>query len=80
MKTIDLSSHPLSIAEILDMARKDHLLIKTGDGDSFIVGQADELALEVESPQRNHEFLSMLDKFKQDEETIPLGDAQDQLR
>ena len=44
MRTVDLSSEPLSAAELLDLARTDPLLVKTARGDSFMVSPADEFA------------------------------------
>ena len=80
MNVVDLPAKPISAAELLDMARGEPLLVKTGKGDSFVVSPADELATEVELLRRNHTFLTMLDKFKEDTESIPLGEAEKQLR
>jgi len=40
----------------------------------------DEFATEVELLRRNHTFLSMLDEFKKDNQTIPLEEVEKQLR
>jgi hypothetical protein len=47
-------------------------LVKTTNGDFFFVSPADEFETEVERLRRNHTFLSMLDKFKLEKETILL--------
>ena len=70
----------MSIAELLDLAREDAVLVKTGKGDSFVVSHADEFATEVELLRRNHAFLTMLDTFKQDQDTIPLDEVEKRLR
>ena len=80
MKTVNLPSEPISAAELLEMARGDSVLVKTGAGDSFVVSHADEFATEVELLRRNHAFLTMLDKFKQETESIPLHEAEKRLR
>lgn len=80
MKTVDLSSAPVSAAELLDMARRDSLLVKTDKGDSFLVSHADEFATEVELLRRNHTFLTMLDDLKQAKDTIPLDQVERELR
>lgn len=80
MKTVDLSSAPVSAAELLDMARRDSLLVKTDQGDSFLVSHADEFATEVELLRRNHAFLTMLDEFKEGKERIPLDQVERELR
>ena len=62
------------------MARNDALLVKTQDGDSFIVSLADEFTTEVELLRQNHAFLTMLDNFKKEDETIPLEEIEKKLR
>jgi len=80
MKNLDLSSEAISAAELLDMARKDSLLVKTAGGDSFLVSPADEFATEVELLRRNHTFLTRLDEFKEDKAMIPLEQVEKDLR
>jgi hypothetical protein len=80
MKTINLSSHPPSVDELLGMARNDALLVKTQDGDCFVVSLADEFTTEVELLRQNHAFLTMLDNFKKEDETIPLEEVEKKLR
>lgn len=48
MKTVDISSNILSIKELLDMAKEESLLVKTKDGESFVISSADEFDSEVE--------------------------------
>lgn len=80
MKTLKLSSHPPSLARLLNMAREDVVLVTTEDGESFVVSTADDFDTEVQLLRRNHAFLSMLDEFKKEEETIPLEETEKQLR
>lgn len=80
MKTIDMSSDLPSIKELLDMAKKESLLIKTKDGDSFVISSTDEFDSEVELLRKNHKFLSMLDSFKSGNETIPIDEVEKNLR
>ena len=53
MKAVDLSSEVISAAELLDMARKDPLLVKTATGDSWLPPPC-EFATEAELLRRNH--------------------------
>ena len=80
MKTIDISSGLPSIKELLDMAKKESLLIKTKDGESFVISSTDEFDSEVELLRKNHKFLSMLDNFKSGDETIPIDEVEKNLR
>jgi len=80
VKTIKLASPPPSVAELLSMARKEALLVTTEGGESFVVSFADDFDTEVQLLRRNHAFLALLDELKQDEETIPLAEAEEKLR
>lgn len=80
MKTIDISSSVPPIKELLDMAKKESLLIKTKDGETFFISSTDEFDSEVELLRKNHKFLSMLDNFKSSDETIPIDEVEKNLR
>lgn len=80
MRRVDLSTGSMSAAELFDMARRDALLVKTNQGDSFVVSHADEFAAEVELLRHNYAFLTMLDQFKDDRDTIPLEEVEKDLR
>ena len=80
MKTIKVTSHPPSVANLLSMAREDAVLVTTESGESFLVSSADEFETEVQLLRRNHSFLTMLDELKKEAETIPLDEAEEQLR
>ncbi|MGR3176213.1 MAG: hypothetical protein ACUZ8N_16705 [Candidatus Scalindua sp.] len=80
MKPVDISSNILSIKELLDMAKEESLLVKTKDGESFVISSADEFDSEVELLRQNHKFLSMLDRFKSSDKTIPIDEVEKSLR
>ena len=80
MKTVKLTSRPPSVADLLNMARDDVVLVTTEDGDSFVISTADDFDTEVQLLRRNHAFLSMLDEWKTDDDTIPLHEAANRLR
>lgn len=80
MKTVNVSSNILSIKELLDMAKEESILVKTKDGESFVISSANEFDSEVELLGRNRKFLSMLDTFKSSDETIPIEEVEKNLR
>ena len=67
MKTVDLTTEPLSVADLLRLARSEVVLVKTEEGDSFVISPADDFETEVQLLRRHHGFLSMLDAFKKEE-------------
>lgn len=80
MKTLKLTSHMISVEDLLRMAREDTVLVTTEDGDSFIISSADDFNTEVQLLRQNHNFLTMLDNFKKEEEIIPLNEVEEKLR
>ncbi len=80
MKTVTISTKKYSVQEIFSMAKKEALLIKTTGGDSYFVSLADDFESEVELLRNNHRFLSMLDKFKEEKETLSLDDVEKTIR
>ncbi len=80
MKTVKLTSHPLSVAELLRMVREDVVVVTTDEGDSFVISTADDFDTEAELLRQNHRFLTMLDEFKRDEGRILLEEAEQKLR
>ncbi len=79
MKTITLDPTPPSVADILSMARKEAVLVRTRDGESFIVSSAGDFDTEVQLLRRNRVLLAMLDEAKK-EDSIPLAEAEAKLR
>ena len=80
MKTLKLTAHPPSVPDLLSMARRDTLLVTTQQGESFVVTPADDFDTEVQLLCRNHALLTLLDELKKDPETIPLAEAEANLR
>ena len=71
MKTIDLVVNALSIVELFDYARQESVAVfRRTARPSF--DAADELSTEFESLCRNHQFLTLLDSYKQDQRTVSL--------
>jgi len=57
------------------MARQENVLVRTEEGELFLISSADDFDTEVQLLRRNHKFLSLLDRLKEDRDTIPLADA-----
>jgi hypothetical protein len=60
MKTVDLSTEHHSLAEILEMAKSDDVLLHSASGDDFLVERADEFDREVATHGRSSKFMSFL--------------------
>lgn len=80
MKTITIAPEKMAVQELFGMAKNESLLVKIKDGDSFFISLADDFNSEVELLRNHHRFLSMLDQFKQEKETISFEDVEKMLR
>jgi len=79
MKTIDLTIDQISVHDLLETARNEAVVIKSTDGMAYILSTADEFATEVELLRQNHKFLTLLDRYKQDQRTLSLEEVEKRL-
>lgn len=79
MKTIDLTVEQLSVQDLLETARNETVVIKSTTGVSYFLSTADEFTTEVELLRRNHKFLTLLDRYKQDKRTLSIEEAEKRL-
>jgi hypothetical protein len=81
MKTID-SAAVSSIAELLDIARDETVLLTTPEGREFIlteVDDGDDFDAEVEALSRNREFMAFLEERSRETKRIPLAEVKKRL-
>ena len=48
MKTIDLSSHALTLQELLAMAHDEPVILRTSEGEEYVIGTVEDFQREVE--------------------------------
>ncbi len=77
---IDLNQQPVSLAELLNIARQGSVILRDSSGEQFILSQADDFALEVELLRQNLDFLTYLDACKNEENTLSLDEVEKMLR
>ncbi len=81
MKTID-SATVSSIAELLDIARDEAILLTTPEGREFIlteVDDGDDFDAEIEALSRNREFMAFLEERSRETKRIPLAEVKKRL-
>jgi hypothetical protein len=76
MKTLELSPAAPSLRELLAIARKETLLLRTESGEEFFLGTADELRSEATLLSQNSEFMRFLDKRFAEKATITLEELE----
>ncbi len=73
MKTIDVSEGKVDLDSVINLARKEPLLLMTADGKEFFVALADDFEAEVESLRRSQTFQRFLDERLASPRRIPLA-------
>ena len=76
MKTIELSPSAPSLQEVLAIARKEALLLRTESGEELFLGTADELRSEATLLSQNPELMRFLDERFAEKATIPLEELE----
>ena len=79
MKVIELPQTPTSLDELLNIARRETIILRQSNDVSFVLAPIDEFALEVELLRQNEEFMAYLDGLFQQEATIPLAEVEREL-
>ncbi len=64
MRTVAVQSSPMNLAELIELARHDFVILRHTDETLFALIRLDEGDLEALSLSQNHEFMGMLDKVR----------------
>lgn len=76
MRTIELAHAAPSLREMLAIARKEPVLLRTEAGEEFFLGTADELRSEAALLSENPEFICFLDERFAEKATITLEELE----
>jgi hypothetical protein len=74
MKTILLLDLLAPLADLLEQAQEEALILKTPDGKEFVLAALDDFAHEVELTRQNPALMALLDQRGQEETTVKLSD------
>ena len=66
MKVIDLGEKEPSLSDLIILARKQNLLLKTAEGQEFVLAEVDDFAKEVALVRRNKELQRLLARRSRD--------------
>jgi hypothetical protein len=80
MKAIDLSTATPTLAEVLDLAGEDNVILRTPEGRQFVLAEIDDFAEEVQRTNRNEALTQLLDDRSSEAATITLTQAREQLQ
>ena len=79
MRVIELPDTPTSLDELLNIARRETIILRQSNTVSFVLAPIDEGTLEVELLRQNKEFMAHLDDLSQQDATIPLTEVEREL-
>jgi hypothetical protein len=80
MKTLELtSSNTPSLPEVLALAEKEPLLLRTAAGQEYLVGIVDDLQQEIDQLNASAEFQALLRERSKEQGTIPIEEIRARL-
>jgi hypothetical protein len=80
MKTIDLATSKPTLAQILDYAGEDNVILQTTDGRHFVLVEIDDFAEEVAKVRANEKLMQLLEERSKEKTGISLAEAREQLK
>ena len=79
MKVIELETKQPSLGELLKLAGRTNLLLKSAEGREFVLEEVDDFAREVEILRRSKSFRAFLAKRSVEPANIPLSEVRRRL-
>ena len=79
MKTIDLPHTTPDIADLLDQARHDDIVVRLADGSEFLLVAVDDFDREVARTRANPKLMALLDTRAREAKRIPLDEVKQRL-
>jgi len=79
MRTIELLDKPSGIDEVLKLASKENIILRTLDGREFILAEVDDFDKEIELTRQNQELMKFLEERSKEAETFTLKQVRQQL-
>ncbi|CAN5660922.1 hypothetical protein BH23PLA1_BH23PLA1_44490 [soil metagenome] len=79
MKKIDLSPTPPGIAQFLDQAREEDLLVRLDDGSEFLLVAVDDFEREIARTGNNSKLMVLLADRARQAETVSLNELKQRL-
>ncbi|MEA2690885.1 MAG: hypothetical protein QOJ16_272, partial [Acidobacteriota bacterium] len=72
MKTVDLTQKTSSLAEVLELAGDDAVLLRTPEGREFILAEVEDFEAEVQQVRQQPELLQFLDERSREKKTFSI--------
>ena len=79
MKTIKVSRQARSVNALLQRARRENVILRSADGNEFILAELDDFSREIELARQNKPLMKLLASRARRKATISLEEAKQQL-
>jgi hypothetical protein len=79
MTKLDLRQTPISVAELLQLAADDSVLVVNQDGHEFVVEAADQFDREVAQLAGSEKFMSFLAERSKESGSVPIDEVERRL-
>jgi len=79
MKSVDLRSENVDLAQLLHLAEQEAVLLVAPDGHEFVLAEADDFDAEVEALRNSTRFQSFLDQRMSQGGRIPIEEIEHEV-
>lgn len=79
MKTVNLEEEKLNLEEVINLARKEPVLLLASDGKEFLISEADDFEREAETLRGSQAFQKFLDERSKSKRRIPLEEIEKEI-
>ena len=79
MKIVELTTIAPALAELLDLASEDTLILKTAEGREFVLAEVDDLDTEIAQVRQNEDLMTLLAERSREKKTYTLQQVREQL-
>src|SRR5215470_2224426 len=79
VKIVALTTIAPALAELLDLASEDTLILKTAAGREFVLAEVDDLDTEIAQVRQNEELMALLAERSREKKTYTLQQVREQL-
>ena len=79
MKIVTISPRAKTVTTLLQRAKRGGLILRSPDGDEFILVEIDDFDREIELTRRNKKLMKFLDKRGKQTKTLKASEVRQQL-
>jgi hypothetical protein len=79
LKIVELTTIAPALAELLDLAGEETLIIKTAEGREFVLAEVDDFDTEIAQVRQNEDLMTLLAERSLEKKTYTLQQVREQL-